>query len=68
MPYTLGGPDASSFDIGLTSGQITVGAGTKLDYEKKTSHMVTVIATDSFGATASIDVTITVTDVTKARR
>ena len=63
VSYTLGGPDASSFDIGLTSGQITVGAGTKLDYEKKTSHMVTVIATDSFGATASIDVTITVTDV-----
>ena len=63
VSYTLGGPDASSFDIGLTSGQITVGAGTMLDYETKTSYMVTVIATDSFGATASIDVTITVTDV-----
>ena len=63
VSYTLGGPDASSFDIGLTSGQITVGAGTELDYETKTSYMVTVIATDSFGATASIDVTITVTDV-----
>ena len=34
-----------------------------LDYETKTSYMVTVIATDSFGATASIDVTITVTAV-----
>ncbi len=63
VSYTLGGPDASSFDIGLTSGQITVGAGTNLDYETKTSYMVKVIATDSFGATASIDVTITVTDV-----
>ena len=63
MSYTLGGPDASSFDIGLTSGQITVGAGTMLDYETKTSYMVTVIATDSFGATASIPVTITVTGV-----
>ena len=63
VSYTLGGPDASSFDIGLISGQITVGAGTMLDYETKTSYMVTVIATDSFGATASIDVTITVTDV-----
>ena len=61
MSYTLGGPDASSFDIGLTSGQIMVGA--KLDYETKTSYMVKVIATDSFGDTASIDVTITVTDV-----
>ena len=63
VSYTLGGPDASFFDIGLTSGQIMVGAGTKLDYETKTSYMVTVIATDSFGATASIDVTITVTAV-----
>ena len=63
MSYSLGGADASSFDIGLTSGQITVGARTMLDYETKTSYMVTVIATDSFGATASIDVTITVTDV-----
>ena len=63
VSYTLGGPDASSFDIGLRTGQITVGAGTKLDFETKTSYMVTVIATDSYGATASIDVTITVTDV-----
>ena len=63
VSYTLGGPDASSFGIGLTTGQITVGAGTMLDYETKTSYMVTVIATDSYGATASIDVTITVTDV-----
>ena len=63
VSYGLGGPDASSFDIGLTSGQIMVGAETELDYETKTSYMVTVIATDSFGATASIDMTITVTDV-----
>ena len=59
MSYTLGGPDASSFDIGLTSGQITVGAGIELDYETKTTYMVTLIRpTDSFAATASIDVTI----------
>ena len=63
VSYKLGGPDASSFDIDLTTGQIMVGAGAKLDYETKTSYMVKVIATDSFGATASIDVTITVTDV-----
>ena len=66
LTYTLGGPDASSFDIGSaedTEGQITVGAGTKLDFETKPTYMVTVIATDSFGESASIDVTITVTDV-----
>ena len=66
LTYTLGGPDASSFAVSSatdTEGQITVGAGTKLDFETKATYMVTVIATDSFGASASIDVTITVTDV-----
>ena len=65
LTYTLGGPDASSFDIGSaddTEGQITVGTGTELDYETKQTYMVTVIATDSFGESATIDVTITVTD------
>ena len=63
VSYTLGGPDASSFAVGLTTGVITVGAGTKLDFETKVTYMVTVIATDSFGESASIDVTIKVTDV-----
>ena len=66
VSYSLGGADASSFDIGRTggtAGQITVGTGTKLDYETKDTYMVTVIATDSFGVTASIPVTITVTDI-----
>ena len=38
-------------------------SGTKLDFETRTSYMVTITATDSFGESASIDVTITVTDV-----
>ena len=66
VSYSLGGADASSFDIGRTApnaGQITVGTGTKLDFETKTSYMVTVIATDSYGESSSIPVTITVTDV-----
>ena len=63
VSYTLGGPDASSFDIGLTSWSDHGRGRDELDYETKTSYMVTVIATDSFGATASIDVTITVTAV-----
>ena len=65
LTYTLGGPDASSFAVSSATGikgQITVGAGTKLDFETKATYMVTVIATDSFGVTASIDVTIKVTD------
>ena len=40
-----------------------MGAGTKLDYETKQTYMVTVMAEDSFGDSASIMVTITVTDV-----
>ena len=66
LTYTLSGPDASSFDISsidATEGQITVGAGTKLDFEMKSTYRVTAIATDSFGESASIDVTITVIDV-----
>ena len=63
VSYTLGGADASSFDIGLITGQITVGTGTDLDFETKTSYMVTVIATDSFSESSSITVTITVTDI-----
>ena len=44
-------------------GQIKVGAGTKLDYETKTTYMVTVRVTDSFGDSDTIMVTIMVTDV-----
>ena len=65
----MGGPDASSFEVSSaadgvdeTEGQITVGTGTKLDFETQQTYKVTVIATDSFGASASIEVTITVTD------
>jgi hypothetical protein len=32
LTYTLGGADADSFDIGRSTGQITVGTGTTLDY------------------------------------
>ena len=62
LTYTLGGTDASKFRV-RGNGQIEVGAGTKLDYETKTTYMVTVMAEDSFGDSASIMVTITVTDV-----
>ena len=63
LTYTLEGTDASKFRVRAKGGQIEVGAGTKLDYETKTTYMVTVMAEDSFGDSASIMVTITVTDV-----
>ena len=64
LTYTLGGADAGSFDVDPASGQIR--ANKKLDREAKSSHMVTVTATDPNGASASIDVTISVTNVDEA--
>ena len=64
--YTLGGTDAGSFDIGLTDGQITVGAKAKLDHETKPTLSVTVTATDPHDATDTATVTIMVTDVDEA--
>ena len=69
LVYALSGADAALFtvtDADLVDdkgGQIEVKSGTKLDYETRTSYMVTLTATDSFGESASIDVTIMVTDV-----
>ena len=63
--YTLGGDDADKFRV-RNNGQIEVGAGTELDSETKDTYMVTVIAEDSFGESASIMVTIMVTDVDEA--
>ena len=62
LTCTLGGADAGSFTV-RDDGRIEVGDGTKLDYETKTTYEVTVIATDSFGASATIIVTINVTDM-----
>ena len=61
LTYGLSGTDMASFDIVRTSGQLQTKA--KLDYETKKSYMVTVTATDPDGASASIDVTIKVTNV-----
>ena len=73
LVYTLGGADAGLFSVTdddpddandvADGGQITVKSGTKLDYETRTTYMVTVTAEDSFGLTATIDVTIMVQDL-----
>ena len=64
LTYTLGGADADSFDIDSSTGQITVGDGTQLDYETKDRYDVTVTATDpSSGASDTTTVAIMVTDV-----
>ena len=69
--YTLSGGDAGLFRVRQDDpatevdegGQIEVAAGTKLDYETKTTYRVTLMAEDSFGASDTIMVTIMVTDV-----
>ena len=65
LEYTLVGDDAALFRV-RANGQIEVGEGTKLDYEDRDTYMVTVMAEDSFGASASIMVTIMVTDLDEA--
>ena len=58
--YTLSGPDAEFFQIGRTDGWLKTKA--PLDYEAKSSYVVMITATDPFGATDRIQVTINVTD------
>ena len=60
LTYTLGGTDASAFDIDSTTGQLRTRV--TLDYETKSTYTVTVTVSDS-DLTDTITVTITVTDV-----
>ena len=60
LTYTLAGTDAASFAIVATSGQLQTKA--PLDYETKSSYTVTVIATDPSDASATVTVTINVTN------
>ena len=60
LTYTLGGPDARSFDILKNTGQLRTWL--PLNYEARNTYTVVVTAKDSFGATDSIVVTINVTD------
>ncbi|MDE2885269.1 MAG: fibronectin type III domain-containing protein [Chloroflexota bacterium] len=64
LTYTLGGTDASSFEIDSTSGQIKTKSGVSYNYEVKSSYSVMVTATDDSAAMEDADaaVTITVTD------
>ena len=63
LTYTLGGADSALFAIDREDGQIRVKAGTKLDKETQDTYTVTVTATDSFGISSTIMVTIKVANV-----
>ena len=74
LTYSLSGTNAGSFAIGSSTGQITVGTGTTLDYEAKNSYEVTVSVHDGVNVDGdpdttvddTIDVTISVTNVDEA--
>ena len=63
LTYSLGGEDSASFGINSSTGLITVGTGTRLDFETKSDYQVTVIVTDSAYVSAAITVTIEVLNV-----
>ena len=62
LTYTLEGTDASSFSIVSTSGQIRTRSGVTYDYETTPSYTVIVKADDSNGGTATVTVTIDLTN------
>ena len=66
LTYSLSGTDAASFEIGDSTGQLTTKSGVEYDYETKSSYEVTVEAQDGRGGTASIAVTVTLTNVDEA--
>ncbi len=61
ITYSLGGTDAAAFGIDSSNAQLRTAAS--LDYETKSSYSVAVTAYDGNGASASITVTINITDV-----
>ena len=65
LTYSLSGQDSASFGIHSGTGLITVGTGTRLDFEDgtKTTYEVTVTAIDSSFVSATITVTIEVLNV-----
>ena len=63
LVYTLGGPDAGSFDLLSATGQIRTKDGVAYDYETQDRYVVEVGAADDDGNRASIDVTIRIIDL-----
>ncbi len=71
LTYSLSGPDAASFDLATSTGQLYLADGVTLDYEVKDLYTVTVGVTDGLdevnnedtSVDATIDVTINVTNL-----
>ena len=63
LTYSLSGTDAASFGINTETGQLLTIEGATYDYETQASYTLTVEANDGNGETASIAVTVTLSDV-----
>ena len=63
LTYTMSGPDAASFTIVPTTGQVRTRDGVVYDYETKNRYTVTVGASDDSGDNDSIDLTIHIGDL-----
>ena len=64
LTYSMAGTDAASFDFNASTRQITTITGVDYDFEAtQNTYEVTVKAVDGNGGTATVDVTIDVTDV-----
>ena len=61
--YSMEGADADSFNINRSTGQITTKTGVTYNHEAKPSYSVMVKAEDVRRGSATIQVTITITDV-----
>ena len=66
LAYTLHGPDANSFDLQASTGQIRTKRGVVYDYETKPTLYVTMTVSDGQGGTDAIAVTISITDEPEA--
>lgn len=63
LRYTLDGPDAAAFGLDDDSGQLRTRPGFVYDHEATPRYAFTVTAAEQSGRTASIAVTVMVTDV-----
>ena len=66
LTYTLSGPDAASFTIVPTTGQVRTRDGVVYDYETENRYTVTVGADDESGENDTIEVTIHIEDLVAA--
>ena len=75
LAFSLSGSDASKFRIRQPASpqataaqdvQVEVKSGAKFDFETKDTYVVTLTATDEYGETADLELTIKITDVNEA--